>query len=96
MEQKNEEGIFLRCCLFKREIPKIYNNTCCISGMRIDATISVLMVDACHIVPFSASYDDTVTRCHAIHKLTDKRLSPCVIISGRSRSFPGQYFSPFQ
>ena len=61
MIQHSEEEIFLRGSLFKREIPKIYNNTCCISGMKIDATINVLMIDACHIIPFSESYNDTVT-----------------------------------
>ena len=63
---------------FKREIPKIYNNTCCISGMRIDATISISMVDACHIVPFNVSYDDTVTNgialCPNLHRAFDRGL----------------------
>lgn len=78
LEQKDEEEIFLRGSLFKREIPKIYNNTCCISGMRIDATISVSMIDACHIVPFSVSYDDTVTNgialCPNLHRAFDRGL----------------------
>jgi putative restriction endonuclease len=76
--QQNEEEIFLRGSLFKREIPKIYNNTCCITGMRIDATISVSMIDACHIVPFSVSYDDTVTNgialCPNLHRAFDRGL----------------------
>ncbi len=78
LEQKNEEEIFLRGSVFKREIPKIYNNTCCISGMRIDATISISMVDACHIVPFSVSYDDTITNgialCPNLHRAFDRGL----------------------
>jgi putative restriction endonuclease len=78
LEQKNEEEIFLRGSLFKREIPKIYNNTCCISGMRIDATVNVSMIDACHIVPFSESYDDTVTNgialCPNLHRAFDRGL----------------------
>ena len=78
LERKNEEEIFLRGSLFKREIPKIYNNTCCISGMKIDATINVSMIDACHIVPFSFSYDDTVTNgialCPNLHRAFDKGL----------------------
>lgn len=78
LEQKNEEEIFLRGSLFKREIPKIYNNTCCISGMRIDATVNISMVDACHIVPFSESYDDTVTNgialCPNLHRAFDRGL----------------------
>ncbi len=78
LEQKNEEEIFLRGSLFKREIPKIYNNTCCISGMKIDATVNVSMIDACHIVPFSVSYDDTVTNgialCPNLHRAFDRGL----------------------
>lgn len=78
LEQKNEEEIFLRGSLFKREIPKIYNNTCCISGMKIDATIQVSMIDACHIVPFSVSYDDTITNgialCPNLHRAFDRGL----------------------
>lgn len=78
LEQKNEEEIFLRGSLFKREIPKIYNNTCCISGMKIDATTNVSMIDACHIIPFSTSYDDTVTNgialCPNLHRAFDRGL----------------------
>ncbi len=78
IQQQNEEEIFLRGSLFKREIPKIYNNTCCISGLKIDATISVSMVDACHIVPFSESYNDTVTNgialCPNLHRAFDRGL----------------------
>lgn len=78
MQQKNEEEIFLRGSVFKREIPKIYNNTCCISGMRIDSTLSVSMIDACHIVPFSISYDDTITNGIALspnlHRAFDRGL----------------------
>ncbi|MBX2985930.1 MAG: HNH endonuclease [Bacteroidia bacterium] len=78
LEQKDDEEIFLRGSLFKREIPKIYNNTCCVSGMKIDATINVSMIDACHIVPFSISYDDSVTNgialCPNLHRAFDRGL----------------------
>jgi putative restriction endonuclease len=78
LEDKNEEEIFIRGSLFKREIPKIYLNTCCISGMKIDATINISMIDACHIVPFSESYDDTITNgialCPNLHRAFDRGL----------------------
>ena len=77
-EQKDEEEIFLRGSLFKRKIPQIYSNTCCISGMKIDATINVSMIDACHIVPFSESYNDTITNgialCPNLHRAFDRGL----------------------
>ena len=78
LQDNNEEEIFIRGSLFKREIPKIYNNTCCISGMKIDATINVSMIDACHIVPFSESYNDTITNgialCPNLHRAFDRGL----------------------
>jgi putative restriction endonuclease len=78
MQQQNEEEIFLRGSMFKREIPKIYINTCCISGMKIDATTSVSMIDACHIIPFRESYDDTITNgialCPNLHRAFDRGL----------------------
>ncbi len=76
--QNNEEEIFLRGSLFKRKIPKIYNNTCCISGMKVDASINVSMIDACHIIPFSESYNDTITNgialCPNLHRAFDRGL----------------------
>jgi putative restriction endonuclease len=46
--------------------------------MRIDATINVSMVDACHIVPFRESYDDTITNgialCPNLHRAFDRGL----------------------
>jgi len=78
LTEKNDEEIYIRGSLFKREIPKIYNNTCCISGMKIDATVNVSMIDACHIVPFSESYNDTVTNgialCPNLHRAFDRGL----------------------
>lgn len=56
-----EEEIFVRSGIFKREIPKIYNYECAISGMRIETTTNAQMVDACHIVPFAISKDDTIS-----------------------------------
>lgn len=73
-----EEEVFIRGSLFKREIPKIYNNTCSITGLRIDAIVSVSMIDACHIVPFSEGYDDTVINgialCPNLHRAFDRGL----------------------
>jgi putative restriction endonuclease len=61
MISNEDEELFLRGGMFRREVPKIYNNKCCISDMRIDAIVNVSMIDACHIVPFSSSYNDTIT-----------------------------------
>lgn len=55
-----KEEVFVRCGIFKREIPKIYNYQCAISGMRIESITNIQMVDACHIIPFAVSHDDTI------------------------------------
>ncbi|UXP34073.1 HNH endonuclease [Reichenbachiella agarivorans] len=78
IDQKADEEIFLRGSLFKREIPRIYGNRCWISGMKIDTAYNISMIDACHIVPFSESYDDTVSNgialCPNLHRAFDKGL----------------------
>lgn len=73
-----QEEVFARGGIFKREIPKIYDNTCAISGTRVDALLSISMVDACHIVPFSEGYDDTLVNGIALrpnlHRAFDRGL----------------------
>lgn len=59
-EEDFTEEVFVRCGIFKREIPKLYNYACAISGMRIESSSNIQMVDACHIIPFSISHDDTI------------------------------------
>jgi putative restriction endonuclease len=78
-ENTFQEEIFIRSGLFKREVPKIYNNTCAISGLRLTSvTSNVSMVDACHIVPFSENFDDTLTNgislCPNLHRAFDRGL----------------------
>jgi putative restriction endonuclease len=78
LRQKNDEEIFIRGSLFKREIPRIYNYTCCISEMKIDTIENISMIDACHIVPFSESYNDTISNgialCPNLHRAFDRGL----------------------
>lgn len=74
----DEEEVFIRGGVFKKEIPRLYNYTCCISGMRVIANKEVQLVDACHIVPFAASGDDTVgnglSLCPNLHRAFDRGL----------------------
>jgi putative restriction endonuclease len=74
----DDEEVFVRSGVFKKEIPKIYNYSCAISGMRIIADRDVQMIDACHIVPFSESHDDTITNgialCPNLHRAFDRCL----------------------
>jgi len=77
-EDEFEEEVFVRGGLFKRTVPKIYDFTCSISGMKITSTHSVQMIDACHIYPFSLSNDDTVPNGIALspnlHRAFDRGL----------------------
>lgn len=61
IDKADEEEVFVRCGVFKKVVPKIYDFSCCISGMRVISGFDIQMVDACHIVPFSVSHDDTIT-----------------------------------
>ena len=73
-----QEEVFVRGGIFKKEVPKIYNYTCCISGLRIDAGDNISMVDACHIIPFSESFNDTISNglalCPNLHRALDRGL----------------------
>ena len=87
-----EEEKFIRGNIFKRQVPVIYQNTCAISGLQINAIFNVALIDACHIVPFSNSYDDTITNgislTPTLHRAFDRGLisiddNYCVIISDK-------------
>lgn len=77
-EDEYEEEIFVRGGMFKKTIPKIYDFTCSITGMKIESSYNVQMIDACHIYPFSISNDDTVTNGIALsptlHRAFDRGL----------------------
>ncbi len=46
--------------------------------MRVDATNNINMIDACHIIPFSESFDDTIANgialCPNLHRAFDRGL----------------------
>lgn len=77
-EETYEEDIFLRSSVFKKQITAIYRHTCCITGLRIDSAFNISMIDACHIVPFSETHDDTVRNglalCPNLHRAFDRGL----------------------
>jgi putative restriction endonuclease len=74
----DELYVEVRSGLFKKEIIKQYDHTCAISGLRIVATTSVSMIDACHIIPWSQSKDDTIGNgialCPNLHRAFDRHL----------------------
>lgn len=73
-----EEEIFIRQAFFKKYIPQIYKDTCCISGMRLIPVHGYSMIDACHIVPFGVGQNDHVSNgialCPNLHRAFDRGL----------------------
>lgn len=75
---KEEEEVYVRQGYFKKYIPQIYKDTCCISGMKLISTHGYAMIDACHIVPFGISQNDRITNglalCPNLHRAFDRGL----------------------
>ncbi|CAN5352116.1 HNH endonuclease [soil metagenome] len=75
---ETEDEVFIRGGLFKKLVPKVYGNTCCITGMRLESSFGHSFIDACHIVPFSVSHDDKVNNglalCPNLHRAFDRGL----------------------
>jgi len=73
-----EEQKYARSHQFKREVVKNYHYSCVISRLKIDVVGSVSMLDACHIVPFSETYNDTITNgislTPTLHRAFDRGL----------------------
>jgi putative restriction endonuclease len=73
---KDEDERFVRGSLFKKWIPKLYNQTCSITRMRVTSTHGYQLIDACHIKPISLSNDDTVSNgfalCPNLHRAFDR------------------------
>ena len=72
----NEDEQFVRGSLFKKMIPRLYNQTCSISRMRVTSSHGYQLIDACHIKPISISNDDTVSNgfalCPNLHRAFDR------------------------
>lgn len=74
---EEEEVLYLRGSAFRKAVPRAYGFSCAISGMRVIAA-EISMVDACHIIPFSTSHDDTIGNgialCPNLHRAFDRHL----------------------
>lgn len=73
-----EEELALRSHMFRKGVKQHYKHQCAITGLRIQFSLSVSMVDACHIIPFAETHDDTITNGIAlsptIHRAFDSGL----------------------
>lgn len=71
-----EEELVLRSSIFRNAVKQIYSQQCAITGLKIGFNSTTSMVDACHILPFAETYDDTITNGIAlsptIHRAFDR------------------------
>lgn len=75
-KEVKEEELILRSSIFRKAVKQIYNQQCAITGLKIDFSSTMSMVDACHIIPFAETHDDTITNGIAlsptIHRAFDR------------------------
>ena len=68
--------VYARDTVFRREIVRLYDDQCCITGVRVSAPYTFSMVDACHIVPFYKTFNNHPTNgialCPNLHRAFDK------------------------
>jgi putative restriction endonuclease len=78
LQDEEEEEQVLRGAAFKRKIPELYDHRCAITGLRVQNRRAASLIDACHIVPWSESYNDTITNgialCPNMHRAFDRGL----------------------
>lgn len=75
---EREEELIIRSHIFKKAVLELYNHRCAISGLKIESPMKISMVDACHIIPFAESFDDTIRNGIALsptlHRAFDRGL----------------------
>jgi putative restriction endonuclease len=78
IQVEEEEEQILRGAAFKRKIPELYEYRCAITGLRVQNRRAVNLIDACHIVPWADSFDDTISNgialCPNMHRAFDRGL----------------------
>jgi len=55
-----EEFIILRSSIFRKAILEVYSNQCSVSGLKVEDANRNSLVDACHIMPFAETYNDSI------------------------------------
>lgn len=68
--------VYNRSEIFRRQIISLYDETCCMSGLRVSATFTITMVDACHIEQFAKTFNNHPTNgialCPNLHRAFDR------------------------
>ena len=79
VETMDEETVAERSGVFVREVLRAYQSMCAVSGLQLISTTGATpLLDACHIVPWSVSRDDTIGNglalCPNLHRAFDRHL----------------------
>lgn len=75
----DETEQLVRSGVFVREVLRAYDTTCAVSGLQLLSTTGAApLLDACHIVPWSVSRDDSIGNglalCPNLHRAFDRHL----------------------
>lgn len=75
----DEAEVLVRNAVFGRDVLRAYQSTCAVSGLQLLSTTGAApLLDACHIVPWSVSHDDTIGNglalCPNLHRAFDRHL----------------------
>jgi putative restriction endonuclease len=77
-QAEREEELILRSHIFRKNVLRIYDGRCAISGMKLEFGSYVTMIDACHIIPFADAQGDTISNGIALsptlHRAFDRGL----------------------
>jgi len=77
-QSEREEELILRSHIFRKNVLKIYDGRCAISGMKLEFGKNITMVDACHIIRFADAQGDTISNGIALsptlHRAFDRGL----------------------
>ena len=75
----DEAEVFLRGRTFVQQVLRAYQHTCAVSGLQLLTTTGAApLLDACHIVPWALTHDDTIGNglalCPNLHRAFDRKL----------------------
>lgn len=77
-EENREEFVYLRSSVFRKAILDIYDRQCSVTGLKVEDLNNNSLVEACHIIPFSESYNDSIRNGLALsptfHRAFDRGL----------------------
>lgn len=59
-KELKDEILILRSTIFRKAILEVYDNQCSVSGLKVEDASRRSLVDACHIIPFSEKYNDSI------------------------------------